>query len=191
MVRAESKVVEVDGLGPVLFEKSRRAKRPSILVRPFKGVRVAVPVRVSFARAEEFLWEHVDWARKHLANIRKVEQEHQSTLGGVDRVDRGEAGRVIVERLNCLARMHGFEFNRVTIRNQKTRWGSCSSQNNISLNVNLVKLKEELMDYVILHELVHTEEHNHSKRFWRRLDQFVGDAKGLDKELGKHRLRLL
>ena len=191
MAKVESKILEIDGLGPVLFEKSSRAKRPSISVRPFKGIRVAVPIRVSFARAEEFFRGHVDWAIKSLASMKRVEHEHQSTLNGSGRVDRNEAGRVIVERLNYLAGEYGFEFNRVTIRNQKTRWGSCSNRNNISLNVNLASLKGELIDYVLLHELVHTQEHNYSKRFWNRLDQFVGNAKQLDKELGKHRLRLL
>jgi len=78
-----------------------------------------------------------------------------------------------------------------SIRNQKTRWGSCSNLNNINLNINLVSLTQDLMDYVILHELLHTKIKNHSKKFWAQLDKYVGGkAKYLDKRLKKHRLGL-
>ena len=70
-------------------------------------------------------------------------------------------------------------------------WGSCSEKNNINLNINLVRLTEELMDYVILHELVHLKVKNHSKQFWAELDKYVGNAKELDKKLKKHRLGLV
>jgi predicted metal-dependent hydrolase len=77
------------------------------------------------------------------------------------------------------------------VKNQKTRWGSCSEKNNINLNVNLVLLPDELIDYAILHELVHTRVKNHSKRFWAELDKLVGDAKKNDKKLKNHRLHLI
>ena len=74
------------------------------------------------------------------------------------------------------------------MKNQRTLWGSCSHRNNINLNVNLLRLPEELRDYVILHELVHTRHKNHSRAFWRDLDRFVGDAKGLQRHLRQFRL---
>jgi predicted metal-dependent hydrolase len=95
-----------------------------------------------------------------------------------------------------MAKIHNFKYNKVSIRNQKTKWGSCSAKNNISLNINLVRLPDELRDYVILHELVHTRFKNHSKEFWAELNKFVGDsstnssrkAKELSKRLKKYRL---
>ncbi|MFC2051983.1 M48 family metallopeptidase [Chloroflexota bacterium] len=79
-----------------------------------------------------------------------------------------------------------FTFNRVFIRSQKTRWGSCSKNNNISLNVKLVLLPEDLVDYVILHELVHTRIHNHSKSFWEELDRHTGNSKAFASRLRKY-----
>ena len=84
-----------------------------------------------------------------------------------------------------------FEYNRVFIKEQKTRWGSCSGQNNINLNVNLVRLPQELIDYTLLHELVHTRIKNHSPRFWSQLDDLLGDAKRLDKKLSKYQVLLI
>jgi len=78
-----------------------------------------------------------------------------------------KAERVLPAQLSKLAELHGFHYNRVAIRGQKTRWGSCSSQKNINLNYKLLFLEQALVDYVLIHELCHTLEMNHSKRFWR------------------------
>jgi len=79
---------------------------------------------------------------------------------------KSKAEVVIPERLALLAQQHGFHFNNVSIRGQKTRWGSCSSKKNINLNYKLLFLKPKVADYVLIHELCHTIEMNHSKQFW-------------------------
>lgn len=71
------------------------------------------------------------------------------------------------ERTRYLAEFYGFEVNRITIKNVKTRWGSCSSNKNINLNLKLMMAHKEAIDYVIIHELCHTKEMNHSKEFWK------------------------
>ena len=96
----------------------------------------------------------------------------------------------MTSRLNRLAKEHGFTFNRVSIRSQKTRWGSCSRNNNISLNIKLVLLSEAMVDYVILHELVHTRIYNHSKEFWLELDKYVGNSKATASRLRRYGLGL-
>jgi len=77
-----------------------------------------------------------------------------------------KASKILPDRLSMLSELHGFHYNRLTIRGQKTRWGSCSSQKNINLNYKLLFLEQSLVDYVLIHELCHTLEMNHSKRFW-------------------------
>ena len=99
------------------------------------------------------------------------------------RLARIEAKSVLIPRTHQLARAHGLSCNKVSVRNAKTRWGSCSSENNISLNIQLMRLPFELIDYVILHELAHTIHKNHGPNFWRLLDKISGDAKGLDYKL--------
>ena len=113
-----------------------------------------------------------------------------SVLKGKQPLDRPSARRRLIDRLDCLASKYGFQYNRVFIKNQKTRWGSCSSKNNINLNVNLVRLPEELIDYTILHELVHTRIKNHGHQFWAQMNRLLGDAKKLDRALSEYNLLL-
>ncbi len=187
----KSTTIEIDGIGPVLFERSKRAKHLNITVKPFKGVRVAIPYGLSFRRAEKIVYSRVTWIQKHLNKMKQVEQEHISFLNNSISIDRVKAKEMLINRLNELAEKHGFIYNKVFIRNQRTRLGSCSSKNNINLNMKLVYLPDELIDYVILHELVHLKIKNHSKSFWVELDKFVGGAKALRSKVKEYRLGLI
>lgn len=100
---------------------------------------------------------------------------------------RYEAKRLLPGRLDELARKYGFSYGRVVVRNNRSTWGSCSSQNNISLNLQMMKLPDYLIDYIILHELVHTEIKNHGREFWKRLDEITGQrAKEFAGEVKKY-----
>lgn len=105
----------------------------------------------------------------------------------IERAWRKEAKAYLPKRVEELAKKNGFSFNRVSIQNSKTRWGSCSFDNNINLSLHLMRLPEHLIDYVILHELTHTKIKNHSNSFWQLLDRVSGDAKGLDRQVKMHR----
>jgi predicted metal-dependent hydrolase len=108
----------------------------------------------------------------------------EKCLTGVYRL---EAKRLLPVRLAEQARRHGFEFNKVTIRDNRRNWGSCSSRNNISLNLQMMKLPVVLIDYILLHELVHTEIKNHGAGFWARLDEVSnGRARELAKQVKKY-----
>ena len=178
-----SRIIDIDGIGPVLFERSRRARRISVSVRPFRGVRVAVPYKASFGSAEEFVFSKTGWLKKQLDKMKRYEQIINRNKAIAGEIDRGEARAILIRRLEYLAGKHGFSYKGLTVRNQKTRWGSCSSRNSISLNMQLIRLPEELIDYVILHELVHTKIKNHSAAFWLELDRLVGNSKQLRTKL--------
>ncbi len=146
---------------------------------------------MSFRKAEEIVYAKIGWIEKHQKRMRQVETDHRLLNEESEEIDREEAKRILTGRLKELAGKNSFSYNKVTIRNQKTRWGSCSQKNNINLNMKLVKLPRELIDYVILHELVHTKIKNHSRKFWNELNNFIPDAKVLDKELRKYGTGLL
>lgn len=187
-MKTKSKIVIIDGVGQILFERSKRAKSINISVKPFNGVRVAVPYGVSYGKAINFAQSKKNWIRKHLNKMKQVENEHKAFLNNSIEIDRVEARIKLVSRLNKLSEKHGFSYNKVFMRNQRTRWGSCSSKNNINLNIQLVRLSDELIDYVLLHELVHTRIKNHTKAFWEELDKLVGDAKTKNKKLKEYKL---
>jgi len=186
-----SNIVEIDGVGPVLFERSRRAKHVNISVKPFTGVRVAVPDGLSFKKAEEVVHARAVWIQRHLYRMKQYEKENKAIADTSMDIERAKAKRRLTIRLKQLAEKHGFTYSRVFIRNQKTRWGSCSHQNNINLNMKLVKLPDELMDYVILHELVHTRFKNHSSDFWAEMDRLVVDGKEVRSRLRGYGVGLL
>ncbi len=101
---------------------------------------------------------------------------------------RMEAKMFMIPRTYMLAEKFGLRFNRVTIKSAKTRWGSCSSKNNINLNLNLMRLPEQLIDYVILHELAHLKHPNHSSNFWNFLGTMIENPKKYDKKLKNYSL---
>ena len=181
----KSVTVDIEGAGPVLFERSKRARRVIISVKTDGRVRVAVPPKASLDEALEFVKLKKTWIVRHLKRMRRREAERKQIASRVPEIDRDAAKKFLVNRLHRLADAYGFTYNRVTIRNQRTLWGSCSAKNNISLNMKLVLLPEDLRDYVLLHELVHTREHNHSKKFWQELDRYVGNGKALAAKLRK------
>ena len=170
-------LVEHPKVGLIRYERSR-GKRIGITVKP-EFVRVAVPNRETLMNAQKFVETKMNWIQKRVSKIR-IENEMGKTL---PKIDREDARRVLTQRLAELAEDHNFDYGKVSIRSQKTRWGSCSSQNNISLNQNLLHLPDYLIDYVLLHELTHTRVKNHSSKFWNELEKVCPDAKEMRKRL--------
>jgi predicted metal-dependent hydrolase len=89
----------------------------------------------------------------------------------------------IPKRARELSKLTGFDYKRITIRSQKTRWGSCSANGTLSFNYGLLKFGKKVIDYVIIHELCHLKELNHSKRFWKLVEKSCPDYKNLKREL--------
>jgi predicted metal-dependent hydrolase len=189
--KTDMSVLNIDGIGQITVRRSHRARRVVISVSPTKGVILTVPYRTSLQQALGFVEKKKGWIQKHLALIKQNEQRKQESGQKIQSINKAEAAKMLNARLHQLADQHGFKCNRVTIRQQRTRWGSCSPKCNISLNVNLYLLPEPLRDYVILHELVHTRYHNHSSKFWAELDKYVPNSKAISRQLRKNEIILL
>jgi len=125
------------------------------------------------------------------AELNSNSKEVQAAIRkGIERALKIEAKQYLPDDLKRLAEKFELNYNKLTLKNIKSRWGSCSRKNNINLSIHLMHLPDHLIDYVILHELVHTVHHNHSKIFWVMLDKLTGGAKSLDKELRKYRIAI-
>lgn len=157
------------------------------------------------AKKQELLVESVINTKLHTIEIKKGEkleairkknligifvddfESEKSRLfvqGIIESIYRFEARKLLPDRLSELAARYGFQYGNVGIRNNKRNWGSCSGRNNISLNLQLMKLPDYLIDYVLLHELVHTKIKNHSPLFWQKLDEITGNkARELAREV--------
>jgi predicted metal-dependent hydrolase len=174
----------------IAFRRSRRARNLRITIDPTQAITVTVPANLSLEYAEKFVQFKQAWIQKHLCKIRE-EKENQLFQSELSRDELNRAQDELFERLGYFSKKHKLPYNRAAFRCQKTRWGSCSGQNNISLNINIAFLPEHLQDYILLHELCHIWHKNHSKAFWTQLDKYCGvRAKEYAKELKTHRTRI-
>lgn len=171
-------------LGEITLSQSLRAKRITISVKPSGEVRLSYPVYVSTRRAVGFLDSKVEWimaARHRMAEKRVLQprfsREETENL-------RRQAKEVLPARVEALARQFGFRYEKITVRATRSKWGSCSAKNSISLSLYLMTLPQHLIDYVIIHELCHTLHHDHSPRFHELLNRCLhGCEKELRREL--------
>ena len=176
------KIINIVDVGPVCFQKSKRAKKINISIKSDTSIRVAVPFGTTYEYAERMVYSKIDWIKKHLIIISNKIHIHKEDTP----IDFKKAKIYLINRTRYLADLNKFVINKVFIKNQKTRWGSCSSKNNINLNIQLMRLSSELIDYVIFHELVHTKVRNHSKVFWDTLSYYVPKARSIDKKLKEY-----
>ena len=175
MAKSTEKIFTDPQVGKVLLVKSDRSRSISIRVHPVKGVRVSVPRIVPFAAAVAFYKMKRNWVLEVMARQRERFKDVQ--VASPDEVEalRRKAKAELPSRLAELAGRYGFVYNRVVIKHNATNWGSCSSKNNINLNLNIVRLPKVLQDYILLHELCHLRHHDHGHAFHLLLEHLLTD----------------
>ncbi len=169
-------------MGDVVLRQRWTTSRISLSVKPNGEVRLSYPRLVSTAKALRFLEEKAEWVlamRERVAE--RAMQGGEYTPEQIESLRR-EAKRVLPAMVERLAKLHGFKYGRVTIRATRSKWGCCTSQNNLSLSLFLMTLPPHLQEFVVLHELCHTVHHNHSAEFHALLDKVTG---GREKELNR------
>ena len=177
-------------MGPVLFVKSRKARRISLTVRGSRGVRVAVPWGASFEEARGIALGKIAWIRRTLARLERARDRCVEAVRTAEGLDRRAASAVLSARLDALAREHGYTPGRLSVRRQGTLWGSASRSGHIQLNALLAAVPSDLADYVILHELVHTRVRGHGRAFWADLERRMPDARRRQARLREYSLAL-
>ncbi len=181
-------------IGEVVYVKNRRARRFTLTVRPWRGVRVTLPRHSAYRDAEAFVKENLGWIEEKIVKARLYENNNcdprnRSATPEAEEELRRRALAYLPGRTAQLADEHGLSYRRVTVRRSRTRWGSCSAVNNINLSLFLMNLPTQLIDYVILHELAHTVHKNHSPEFRALLDHLTGGRSALlRKEIRKFRI---
>ncbi|MEZ6255167.1 MAG: M48 family metallopeptidase [Patescibacteria group bacterium] len=178
----------------IKYVVSIRSRRISIRVPSGNTVEVVIPKGINPIQVKPFILSNNDWISKTVRKQKAIERSYKhmhSTNEQTLELTPTQIKKHLKERLDFLANQHGLRYTGLSIRNQKTRWGSCTHHNKINLNAGLVKLPQRLQDYVLLHELTHTLVKNHQKEFWDTLAKFLPNAKELDKELKRYKLELL
>lgn len=167
-----------------------RSKRRtiSIEIKPDASVVVRAPKRTAKRLIEAFVARKQPWIQKHQAQIRDrhtINLDHLFTP-----MSKAEIRQRITDRVGVYARTYGFNYTKVRISNAKARWGSCSSSGTISLNWRLAFCPTHVLDYVIVHELAHTEEMNHGPKFWAIVARILPDFESAKTWLKSHQYAL-
>lgn len=156
-----------------------RLRRMSLRVQPTGEIVVRASKRVSEREIHAFIEKNTTW-------IEKQKKSHSDlipvTSNQLEEL-RLLAKSYLSHRTMELAEELGFTYARVTCRHQKSRWGSCNHRNNISLNIELMRLPSELRDYIIVHELTHTVHKHHQDAFWDHLEWVLPWALALDRQM--------
>lgn len=169
---------------PFTIKKHPRARRIKVIVTHRGQVRVTTPRRVSDKDILHFLQLSQSWIESQL---KRVEEQRKALphVVGSHRYEqfKSRAKQRILARVRAVNQHYQFTYQKVTIKNTSTRWGSCSSKGNLNFAYQLYFLPEPLIDYVVAHELCHLKEMNHSVRFWRLVAETVPDYKKRKQEL--------
>ena len=157
-------------------------KTVAIQVNSDRSVTVRAPRSASEKDIEEILKKKKAWISKHIEKIKETKERFEADP--TDKLTREkviaraeEALKVIPERVEYFAKVIGVTYGKITVRNQKTRWGSCSSKGNLNFNCLLMLAPPEVLDYVVVHELCHRKQMNHSKAFWLEVEKVLPDYK--------------
>ena len=168
------------------LRRSKRARKIRLTVNPDGSVVVTSPYGVPSYISERFVRDKADWILSKISFFNKDKRIKRTRK---DYLKHKESARQLVkERLDYFSNRYNFVFNKVSIRDQKTRWGSCSRKGNLNFNYRVVFLNNHIADYIFAHELCHLKEFNHSKNFWKTVSEIVPNYINIKKELKKIRL---
>ena len=155
-------------------------KTVSVIVRADAGVEVRAPRRMSLAAIDAFVSRHRDWILKKQAQRREILRAAAESpcLTAADLADLKKlAAKTLSARADFYAEKMGVDYTGITIRVQKTRWGSCTATGHLSFNALLMLMPDEIADYLVVHELAHRKEMNHSAKFWAIVETQIPDYK--------------
>ena len=173
---------------PISYRLIRSDRRSKGIQITAEGVVVRAPRRMSEAEVDRFVRSKRDWIERHLAKVPpaqpKFSDEELRRLAD-------EALKRIPERVRHFAPLVGVTYGSITIRNQRTRWGSCSGKGNLNFNCLLMLTPDHVIDYVVVHELCHRLEMNHSAKFWAQVERVLPSYRRSLQWLREHEQELI
>ncbi len=172
--------VDKDGIGYTL-KRSTRARTMRLAIYPDGNVVVTAPSMFGLRAIEAFITKHSSWVRA------RVEETRGRTILRIRRADipaiKKQALALAVSRTQEYAEYYGVTFKKISIRAQKSRWGSCSERGNLSFNYKIALLDPRLADYIVAHEICHIRQFDHSKAFWALVAEKFPDHRELRERL--------
>ncbi len=183
----EQSIYLQDGILSYTLYQKKTLRRLSMSVCCGGKVTVKAPHYFSHSKIERFLYTKSEWLKHQIERLRVV--PHQEPKSKKDYKENKEKARELVHlKVAKWNAFYKYPYKNIAIRNQKTRWGSCSKKGTLNFNYKIVFLSEHLADYLIVHELCHLKEFNHSPQFWQLVAQIIPDYKNKRRELKSIRI---
>jgi len=168
------------------LRKSRRARRMRLAVYADSSIVVTSPFDLKETIVEKFIREKSNWLFSKIAFFKQFKGQAISRYSKHDYLEyKDKAFELATERVKHFNKIYKFKFNKINIKNQKTRWGSCSKKGNLNFNYKIALLPPRISDYIIVHEICHLGEFNHSRRFWKLVSKAIPDYQKIKDELKK------
>ena len=189
----EWSIKKADGRGEIRISVIRSARKSlGLEVRDANTVLARIPTRVSDRELKAFVENHRSWILEKTAVMAEREENRKSTPAPppelLSKTDWMKIQLNIGKRVRHYCETMGVTVGYVTVKNQKTRWGSCSAKGNVNFNYQLAFLPDELLDYVVIHELAHRRHMNHSRAFWAEVEKYCPDYRERRERLKEYSL---
>lgn len=170
------------------LRRSRRAKGISVAVYPGGEVAVTAPLWLAHEDIEKFFYSRSNSLLRVLFRERQRPRRIRLANGaGEFEKNKAFVTALVHERLNFWNKNYGYSIGKITVRNQKSRWGSCSKKGNLNFNWKIALLPGEMADYIIVHELCHIGEFSHSRKFWELVARTIPNYRALRQRLKNYR----
>jgi len=167
----------------VITKINARAKHLRITIRVDGSCVVTVPRRVPKFFVKAFIESHRAWIETKVAEMKLRRPQLRAPSSQEGEAMKTKALQLATSRLKHFNQHYGFIYNKISIRNQQTRWGSCSSKGNLNFSYRIMLLSSEQSDYIIVHELCHLGEMNHSAKFWKLVERTVPEYKKIRRSI--------
>lgn len=164
---------------------NKRSRSVRIAIHPDNGLIVSVPGVWHERYVEGFLHQKSVWILKHLDALKKSMEGKTVIRYSKEEYENNKASvlALITERVEFFNSLYKFPYKKISIRNQTSLWGSCTRSGNLQFNYKLIHLPKNALDYVVVHEICHLQEHNHGVQFWKLVEKVVPDYKAIRKSL--------
>jgi len=171
---------------------SKRTRRVSLSIYGDGSIVITAPKNINQNLVNKFITSKAPWVIKKLEYFKNNPRPVSAKGSQEDYTSHKTRALILAkERVKYFNNFYGFKFNRISIRNQKTRWGSCSRRGNLNFNYKIILLPAKLADYIIVHELCHLKELNHSLKFWSLVAAKIPDYLELRCQLNRGGISLI
>lgn len=167
------------------LKNSNRARNLRLAIYCDGSLVVTRPVHLNLFFVNKFLRERADWILNKIEHFRKFGQPMVASDPKEYRQNKKAALILVRELVANYNSIYGFKYNAIKIKNQKTRWGSCSKKGNLNFSYKIVFMPRELAEYIVAHEICHLQEFNHAAKFWNLVGKTIPDYAQLRKKLRK------